>query len=194
MQIKDTVKIPVFFHNLNYDKNVFFTSLVHYKGEKDVKILPDNSESFKAFTIGKLHFLDSMRFLNSSLATLIKNIPSDKMHFLKYLTQDDNQLNLMKQKGQFPYEWFDSIDKLKLPISELKREFFDNQLTLSALSDEEWDEVENIIKQLNFETFEDYHDYYLNIDVNGLADVFENFRETSLKYYKLDPCHYVGTP
>ena len=56
VQIKDTVKIPVFFHNLNYDKNVFFTSLVHYKGEKDVKILPDNSESFKAFTIGKLHF------------------------------------------------------------------------------------------------------------------------------------------
>ena len=43
-------------------------------------------------------------------------------------------------------------------------------------------------------TFEDFHDFYLNIDVNGLADVFENFRQTSIKYYKLEPCHYVGTP
>jgi hypothetical protein len=30
--------------------------------------------------------------------------------------------------------------------------------------------------------------------VNGLADVFENFRKTSINTYKLDPCHYVATP
>ena len=47
---------------------------------------------------------------------------------------------------------------------------------------------------MDIKTFEEYHDFYLNIDVNGLADVFENFRKTSLSSYKLDPCHYVGTP
>ena len=47
IQIKDTVKIPVFFHNLNYDKNVFFSSLVYYDKIKIVKILPDNSEKYK---------------------------------------------------------------------------------------------------------------------------------------------------
>ncbi len=30
--------------------------------------------------------------------------------------------------------------------------------------------------------------------MNGLADVFENFRYVSISNYKLDPCHYVGTP
>jgi hypothetical protein len=30
--------------------------------------------------------------------------------------------------------------------------------------------------------------------VNGLADVFRNFRKTSINTYKLDPCHYIGTP
>jgi len=194
IQIKDTVKIPVFFHNLNYDKNVFFTSLIHYRGDKKMVILPENLEKFKAFQIGNLHFLDSMRFLNSSLSSLIENVPSDKMFFLKHLTEDVNKIPLLTQKGQFPYEWFDDIEKLKMPISEIKREFFDNDLTLSKLSDDDWKQVQNVIKEFNIQTFEEYHDYYLNIDVNGLADVFENFRETSLKYYKLEPCHYVGTP
>ena len=135
-----------------------------------------------------------MRFLNSSISSLIKNVPSDKMFFLKHLTEDVNKIPLLTQKGQFPYEWFDDIEKLKVPISEIKREFFDNELTLSKLSDDDWNQVQNVIKEFNIQTFEEYHDYYLNIDVNGLADVFENFRETSLKYYKLEPCHYVGTP
>lgn len=194
IQIKDTVKIPVFFHNLNYDKNVFFKSLVHYDKIKDVSILPDNSEKFKSFTVGKLHFIDTMRFMLSSLASLIKNVPEDKMYFLKHLAKNDEELVLMKQKGHFPYEWFDDIEKFKMPITELQKEMFDNNLTLSKLQDEEWNDVLNIIQKLNINTFEEYHDFYLNIDVNGLADVFENFRTTSLQYYKLDPCHYVGTP
>ena len=194
IQIKDTVKIPVFFHNLNYDKNVFFKSLVHYDKIKEVSILPDNSEKFKSFTVGKLHFIDTMRFMLSSLAALIKNVPEDKMHFLKHLAKNDEELMFMKQKGHFPYEWFDDIEKLKMPITELRKEMFDNDLTLSKLENEEWADVLNIIDKLNIKTFEEYHDFYLNIDVNGLADVFENFRTTSLDYYKLDPCHYVGTP
>ncbi len=37
----------------------------------------------------------------------------------------------MKKKGQFLSEWFDDIEKLKLPISELRD--FDNERTLSKL-------------------------------------------------------------
>jgi len=37
----------------------------------------------------------------------------------------------MKKQGRCPYERFDSIEKLNLPISELKKEHFDNELTLS---------------------------------------------------------------
>jgi hypothetical protein len=31
-------------------------------------------------------------------------------------------------------------------------------------------------------------------NIYGLADVFENFRKTTLEYYKLEPCNYVGLP
>ena len=35
---------------------------------------------------------------------------------------------------------------------------------------------------------------YLNIDVAGLADVIQYYREITMKTYGLDPCHFIGTP
>ena len=40
----------------------------------------------------------------------------------------------------------------------------------------------------------DYHDHYLKKDVLLLADVFEKFIDTCLKFYKVDPCHYLSSP
>ena len=40
----------------------------------------------------------------------------------------------------------------------------------------------------------DYHDHYLKKDVLLLADVFEKFIDTCLKFYWLDPCHYFSSP
>ena len=40
----------------------------------------------------------------------------------------------------------------------------------------------------------DYHDHYLEKDVLLLADVFERFIGTCLKFYGLDPCHYFSSP
>ena len=39
-----------------------------------------------------------------------------------------------------------------------------------------------------------YHDHYLKEDVLLLADVFEKFIDTCLKFYGLDPCHYFSSP
>ena len=41
---------------------------------------------------------------------------------------------------------------------------------------------------------DDYHDHYLKKDVLLLADVFEKFIGTCLKFYELDPCHYFSYP
>ena len=47
---------------------------------------------------------------------------------------------------------------------------------------------------LIFNTFENSHDHYLRKDVLLLADVFEKFNFTCLKYYDLGPCHYFIAP
>ena len=41
---------------------------------------------------------------------------------------------------------------------------------------------------------EDYHNFYLKCDILLLADVFEKFRNKSLKSYGLCPSHYFSTP
>ena len=40
----------------------------------------------------------------------------------------------------------------------------------------------------------DYYDHYLKKDVLCMADVFEKFIDTCLKYYGLDPCHCFSSP
>ena len=44
------------------------------------------------------------------------------------------------------------------------------------------------------QTFKDWHDLYLAIDVDGLADKFEHFRNMSMGAFGLDPAHYVSNP
>ena len=43
------------------------------------------------------------------------------------------------------------------------------------------------------ENMSDYHDHYLKKDVLLLADVFEKFIGTCLKYYGLDHCPYFSS-
>ena len=43
-------------------------------------------------------------------------------------------------------------------------------------------------------SLDDYHDLYLKTDVLLLTDVIEKFINWSLKYCRLDPCHYFSSP
>ena len=53
---------------------------------------------------------------------------------------------------------------------------------------------EKIWNEFNMKNTGDYHDHYLKKDVLLLADFFEKFTDTCLKFYKLDPCHYFSYP
>ena len=78
-------------------------------------------EKYMAFMLGNhLVFLDSFQFMSSSLDNLVKNLPDES---LKYTEQEfkNEQFNLMKQKGIYPYDYMDSFEKFeqtKLPTKE----------------------------------------------------------------------------
>ena len=62
------------------------------------------------------------------------------------------------------------------------------------ISDEKYQHLQNVWNIFNFNFFEDFHNHYSRKDVLSLADVFEKFIFTCLKYYNLDPCHYFSAP
>ena len=62
------------------------------------------------------------------------------------------------------------------------------------LNDEDYLTCKKIWNEFNMKNMGDYHDHYLKKDVLLLADVFEKFIDTCLKFYKLDPCHYFSSP
>ena len=116
-----TKKVPVVFLNLRgHDSHLIFCEL--NKFDVKIDIIPNRLEKYMAFFLNKKFvFIDSMQFMNSSLDKQVKNLSDD--HF-KYLTEEcgSKTLELLKQKGAYPYEYMDSFkrfDEEKLPDKAL---------------------------------------------------------------------------
>ena len=101
--------------------------------------------------------------------------------------------SLLARKGVYPYDYVTSFNKLKETKLPLKEDFY-SKLYDQEISDEDYQHALKVWNTFNCQTLQDYHDLYLKSDVLLLADVFENFRKTCLKHYKLDPCHYCTAP
>ena len=63
-----------------------------------------------------------------------------------------------------------------------------------TITQERYDHAQNVWKEAKCETFGDYHDLYLKIDVLILADSFQYFRMSMKKVCGLDPANYITLP
>ena len=146
-----------------------------------------------AFFLGRdLVFIDSMQFMNSSLDKLVKNLVDKGF---KYLVEEfgAENLKLLKQKGAYPYEYMNNFKKInedKLCASKYfysskkdKKITEDGKISDGHVSIEDYMVCERIWDKFNMKNMGDYHDHYLKKDVLLLADVFEKFIDTCLKYY-----------
>ena len=102
-------------------------------------------------------------------------------------------MNLLTDKGVYPYDYMNSWDKFdetQLP----KKEYFYSQLYEENISDKDYEKANIVWKHFNIKNLGEYHDLYLMTDVYSLTDVFENFRDMCLNYYGLDPAYYLTLP
>ena len=198
-QVRKNTKIPIFFHNLkNYDGHLILKHLTNSNSRfGEPTCIAQNFEKFISFGYGGYQFKDSFLFMASSLDRLVKNLTrDDKTISLKYFRNrgfTESQIDLVLQKGVFPYDWFDSMEKLDATMLPPIESFY-NHLIDEPCSQASYDHAHTVWDAFGCVTFKDYHDLYLKTDVKLLADVYENFRNTSFKSYGLDPAHYFTSP
>ena len=88
-----------------------------------ITAIVQNMEKMISFSWGQFRFIDSYTFLSSSLDKLVQNTPKKDLRITRqqypnrcYLSQsrrllNDTKFHLVTQKGVYPYEYMDSLDR-----------------------------------------------------------------------------------
>ena len=208
LQCRKPKILPVIFHNLQgYDAHLFIKQLAKLEG--DLNCIPSTEEKYISFSksikVGEykdcsgsvfpvnfeIRFLDSFKFLQTSLANLVSNLQPDDFYNTKNIFKKNTEL--LTRKGVYPYDYVSSLDKLSETCLPPKEEFY-SHLNDEDISDDDYQHATRVWNTFECKSMRDYHNLYLKSDVLLLADVFENFRKTCLKHYKLDPVHYYTSP
>lgn len=193
--------VPIVCHNLSGYDSHFIIKELGFDNES-IDLIAQNKERYISFTKHfkldatktiKLRFIDSFKFMASSIDTLAKNLESDQFHEIRKLFNNKTQFNLITKKGVFPYDFLDSHEKLNYPCLPPKSSFF-NKLNDSNITDEQYNHATKVWTEFNCKNLGDYSDLYLKSDVLLLADIFENFRNICISTYDLDPAHYYTSP
>ncbi len=121
-----------------------------------------------------------------------------------------SRIRMLTEKGKYPYEHFDSFDRFKettIPeakvfISTLDKCVIDGVDYEDKKDDEDimveckkaYNKAVSVFNEFKCKNLGDYSDLYLKTDTLILADIFESFRDTCLREFKLDPVNYYTLP
>ena len=179
---------------ISFSKNIIMESVVGRNGKEKNLCL-------------EMRFLDSVKFMRGSLDSLAKTLGKDQFGTLtsQMLPQIPKEtidgkrhdriesLNLLKQKGVFPYDYMTDFSKLSATSLPSKDAFY-NQLNKTGISDEDYAHAKRVWYAFNCKTMRDYHDLYLKTDVLLLTDIMTEFRRVCKRVYGLDALHYYTAP
>lgn len=167
--------------------------------EGKVDLIPLNKEKYISFTKHienseiKLKFIDSFKFMNSSLEKLAKNMNDLEIVKKGFPNIDPSKLDLICRKQVYPYEYMDSRVKLLEEQLPSKLHFY-SSLSGEHITDEDYEHAQKVWQEFECQNLKDYTLLYMELDVRILADVFEEFCVKSMNAYGLDPSHYYTTP
>ena len=97
------------------------------------------------------------------------------------------------RKCVYPYEYIHSWNRFNETSLPDKKDFY-SRLNMENITDIDYTHATRVFKEFQMNNLGDYHDLYVQSDALLLADIFENFRDMSLKIYELDPAYFVSLP
>ena len=111
----------------------------------------------------------------------------------EFCNKNLNKFVLLLRKGVYPYEYMDNLERFNETSLTNKESFYSN-LNMENSEDIDYIHGNNVFKRFKLKNLGEYHDLYVQSDTFLLADVFENFRNTCLKVYELNPAHFLSLP
>ena len=143
--------------------------------------------------------VDSCRFMQDELTnisnnktpynTLIEKFPNR----YQLCNKDLNKFKLSLRKGVYPYEYMDSWKRFKEESLPDKKYFY-SELNKEHITSEDYAHAQKVWNTLNITKLGESHDLYVQSDTALLADVFQNFSDTCLEIYGLDPAYFLSAP
>jgi len=200
LKLKTPNFVPCFLHNLsNYDAHFIVTNLANDDNNR-ISVIANTEEKYISFSkyinnTFSVRFVDTCRFMASSLAHLAENLSSANFDKFREVAKvfAPSEMSLATRKGVYPYEYTDSWDKLEIPSLPDKFQFY-SALTETHVCDEDYDHAVRVWNHFGCTSLGAYSDLYLQIDVLLSADIFENFRDICMTTYHLDPAQYFTLP
>ena len=163
-------------------------------------MLARNTEKIRSIDFDIYRFQDSLDHLSGSLRKLVEQLASSGHNFpiidehLVFNKSSPTLKNMLISKGFYPYEYCDSLSKLKLEKTLPSHKFFFNTLTNSNISYQEYLHAQKCFSTFNCKNMVDYLLLYCTIDTLLLAECFMTYKKSMLSNYKLDPSQYYGIP
>ena len=197
--------MKIFIHNASkYDMHFLVKAIPEFRERiKNIRVLPYNGENFRTMSFNSFEILDSLSFLQASLAQLSNDLRLSRHNYgiLKqtYLVRENGsysrrKLEMVLSKSFFPYEYCKSFEQMlntkKLP----KISKFYSSLSEKSISKEDHDFARKVWKNYHCKNLVDYCKLYCKIDVILLAEVFQKFRKEMMAFSSLDPAHYISLP
>ena len=138
------------------------------------KVIPKGS-GYMSTEIGKYVFLDARMYVPP-------NVSLDKF---------GKMFKAKVEKGLFPYDWFDCLEKMNNtefpPI-----EAFANKMRCSMPTQREYDEALEVWNEKGFKTFGEYMMYYCELDVDVLIEGLNNYRQQFWDSAKIEVLSFVS--
>ena len=181
------------FHNFSkYDCHLFFKILLSKSKSQKLKVIPKTNEEYISVNFVCIRFIDSYRFLQSSLDSLVKSLQENDLVLLKKEFLED--IDPLNKKLAYPDEYFKSFEDYEVSFDSLSRESYYSKLTNSYPNEEEIERTNKIIDVFGVKNGKELTELYLKTDVILLADVFEKFIKVSIKEFGINPLYSVSLP
>ncbi|HLX52447.1 MAG TPA: hypothetical protein VKR58_00805, partial [Aquella sp.] len=153
------------FYDINLLSNYGFMKEI-YKRDPNPFIIK-NGTRYKVIKTKQFTFLDQMNYCAAGTSLL---------KFIKAYDIDE-------ENGHFPYQWFDSYEKLDYLISDLKIEDFDSSLKNTTMDENDFKELMETCSKLNLIYVKDLLKWYNNLDVRPMLKACLKQKEF---YYSFD--------